>query len=95
MTFTRRHLFATAVGGLTASLLAGSLAFAQDQIQAGIVVKIGGIPWFNAMEQGIKQQADADGIEAWMVGPTQADLSLIHISEPTRLSLVSRMPSSA
>lgn len=73
MTFTRRHLFATAVGGLTASLLVGSLAFAQDQVQAGIVVKIGGIPWFNAMEQGIKQQADADGVNAWMVGPTQAD----------------------
>ena len=28
-------------------------------------------------------------------GPLSLDLSLIHISEPTRLSLVSRMPSSA
>ena len=28
-------------------------------------------------------------------GPATVELSLIHISEPTRLSLVSRMPSSA
>lgn len=70
---TRRILLATGFGSLAAGLLAGSLALAQDRAQAGIVVKIGGIPWFNAMEQGIKSQADADGVDAWMVGPTQAD----------------------
>lgn len=41
--------------------------------QVGIVVKIGGIPWFNAMEIGIKKQAQGENTNAWMVGPTQAD----------------------
>ena len=41
--------------------------------QIGVVVKIGGIPWFNAMEVGIKKEAEKSGADAWMVGPTQAD----------------------
>jgi simple sugar transport system substrate-binding protein len=72
MRLTRRHLLATA-GGLAIGLLAGSSAFAQDQPQVGVVVKIGGIPWFNAMEVGIEQEAEKSGVDAWMVGPTQAD----------------------
>ncbi|MBE1043441.1 autoinducer 2 ABC transporter substrate-binding protein, partial [Escherichia coli] len=39
----------------------------------GVVVKIGGIPWFNAMEAGIKSEGAKRGIDAWMVGPTAAD----------------------
>src|SRR5579883_3013472 len=39
----------------------------------GVVVKIGGIPWFNAMEAGIKKAAGETGADAWMIGPTQAD----------------------
>lgn len=39
----------------------------------GVVVKVGGIPWFNVMEQGIKEQAKISGITAWQVGPTTAD----------------------
>lgn len=42
----------------------------------GVVVKIGGIPWFNSMETGIKEQAEALGVEAFMVGPTSADPAL-------------------
>jgi simple sugar transport system substrate-binding protein len=42
----------------------------------GVVVKIGGIPWFNAMEDGIKEQGKALGVDAYMVGPTSADPSL-------------------
>jgi len=42
----------------------------------GVVVKIGGIPWFNAMENGIKEQGKALGVDAYMVGPTSADPSL-------------------
>jgi simple sugar transport system substrate-binding protein len=72
MRLTRRHLLATA-GGLALGLMAGSSAFAQDQPQIGVVVKIGGIPWFNAMEVGIEKQAEEMGVDAWMVGPTQAD----------------------
>lgn len=39
----------------------------------GIVVKIGGIPWFNVMEQGIKEEGNKLGVNAWQVGPTTAD----------------------
>ena len=72
MKVTRRALLATAGAGLAASLLPGGIAFAAET-QVGVVVKIGGIPWFNAMEEGIKQEAAKEGTNAWMVGPTQAD----------------------
>ena len=39
----------------------------------GVVVKIGGIPWFNAMEVGHQAGGGEVGRDAWMVGPTQAD----------------------
>ena len=42
----------------------------------GVVVKIGGIPWFNAMEVGIKQRGDELGMDAFMIGPTSADPAL-------------------
>ncbi|MEM1360756.1 MAG: substrate-binding domain-containing protein [Pseudomonadota bacterium] len=42
----------------------------------GIVVKIGGIPWFNAMEDGIKERASELGVSAEMIGPTSADPAL-------------------
>ncbi len=51
-------------------------AAAQDAPTMGVVVKIGGIPWFNAMEQGILEQAEALGVEAEMIGPTSADPAL-------------------
>lgn len=38
-----------------------------------IVAKIGGIPWFNAMERGIQSAGKEAGCNAWMIGPTQAD----------------------
>ncbi len=67
------------------TLLAGALAvavagfgpaMAQDAPRMGVVVKIGGIPWFNAMEVGIKNKAEELGMDAWMVGPTSADPAL-------------------
>ena len=39
----------------------------------GVVVKVGGIPWFNVMEQGIKEEGKVLGVNAWQVGPTTAD----------------------
>ncbi|MBL1405214.1 MAG: substrate-binding domain-containing protein [Rhizobiales bacterium] len=42
----------------------------------GVVVKIGGIPWFNAMEEGIKARAAEVGMDAEMIGPTSADPAL-------------------
>lgn len=55
--------------GLTAT---GAMA----ETTMGIVVKIGGIPWFNAMEDGIKERAAELGVTAEMIGPTSADPAL-------------------
>ena len=49
---------------------------AADNPTMGIVVKIGGIPWFNAMEDGIKERAAEIGMDAEMIGPTSADPAL-------------------
>ncbi|BCL73600.1 autoinducer 2 ABC transporter substrate-binding protein [Vibrio nigripulchritudo] len=51
-------------------------AVAADKPTMGVVVKIGGIPWFNAMEEGIKEQGKALGMDAFMIGPTSADPAL-------------------
>lgn len=51
-------------------------AFAADKPTEGVVVKIGGIPWFNAMETGIKEKGAALGVDASMIGPTSADPAL-------------------
>ena len=63
------------------SIVAGLAFFCSalvPQVQAAapeiaVVVKIGGIPWFNAMEVGIKKAAPQFDADAWMIGPTQAD----------------------
>ena len=34
-----------------ATILASSATYAADSFKMGVVVKIGGIPWFNAMEE--------------------------------------------
>ncbi|ASD84296.1 substrate-binding domain-containing protein [Burkholderia gladioli] len=63
--------------GMTAFALATGLALASpDKPVIGVVVKVGGIPWFNAMEAGIKKRADQLGVKAFMVGPTSADPAL-------------------
>ena len=59
----------------TLALVAGA-AGAQDEPRMGVVVKIGGIPWFNAMEQGIEARGEELGIDAFMIGPTSADPAL-------------------
>lgn len=66
------------VAAFAASLsLAGAFsAWAQDGAKVGVVVKIGGIPWFNAMDAGIQSQGEKLGLNAFMVGPTSADPAL-------------------
>jgi simple sugar transport system substrate-binding protein len=66
------------IAAVAASLsLAGAFtALAADSGKVGIVVKIGGIPWFNAMDAGIKEQGKKLGVDAFMVGPTSADPAL-------------------
>ncbi|MBV9490717.1 MAG: autoinducer 2 ABC transporter substrate-binding protein [Verrucomicrobia bacterium] len=44
-----------------------------EEPEIAVVVKIGGIPWFTAMEQGIKKAGNEDHVKAYMVGPTTAD----------------------
>jgi simple sugar transport system substrate-binding protein len=73
----RRRQFLAMTGAAAAASLAGSsLALAADKPSMGVVVKIGGIPWFNAMEAGIKEQGEALGMDAFMIGPTSADPAL-------------------
>ncbi len=52
-----RRTFLTAsalgAGGLLMPGVLGSASATPDKPVIGVVVKIGGIPWFNAMEQGI------------------------------------------
>ncbi|HEX6010727.1 MAG TPA: autoinducer 2 ABC transporter substrate-binding protein [Geminicoccaceae bacterium] len=75
----RRIVLAAIVGAAAASVAlgdAGHTLAQDDPPRMGVVVKIGGIPWFNAMEQGIKEQAEKLGVDAWMVGPTSADPAL-------------------
>ena len=74
MNITRRTALSMLGGGVVAGTLGGTLGSAQAaDPQVGIVVKIGGIPWFNAMEVGIKKAAPEFKMDAFMVGPTQAD----------------------
>lgn len=73
MLITRRHALTAVAGTALAGTLGAPFARAQKKPQIATVVKIGGIPWFNAMEVGIKKAAEEQGVDAWMVGPTQAD----------------------
>jgi simple sugar transport system substrate-binding protein len=50
----------------------GKLAFAANPTMV-TVVKIAGIPWFNAVEKGIKKGAKDFNIDATMVGPANVD----------------------
>jgi len=62
--------------GATAMIGAAGMpgfALAQDQKTMVTVVKIDGIPWFNALENGIEKAAQDFGIDASMVGPANVD----------------------
>ncbi|MAM55787.1 MAG: LacI family transcriptional regulator [Salinicola sp.] len=67
------YLAATVVAGVIGS---AGMAQAQDKPTIAVVAKVGGIPWFNAMEQGIEEMGDELGVDAYMVGPTSADPAL-------------------
>ncbi len=41
--------------------------------EIAVVVKITGIPWFNTVETGVKRAATELGVNAYQVGPAQAD----------------------
>lgn len=65
---------------LLASVALASSAFLVSPATAGshskniaTVVKIAGIQWFNRMEEGVKKYAEETGMNAFQVGPAQAD----------------------
>lgn len=68
----------TLLKSLSVGVLLGcaTIGMAADKTTIGVVVKIGGIPWFNAMEQGMKESAEKIGVDAFMVAPTSADPAL-------------------
>ena len=63
------------IAGIALAMGVASSASA-DNPTMGVVVKIGGIPWFNAMETGIKKRAAEIGMDAEMIGPVSADPAL-------------------
>jgi simple sugar transport system substrate-binding protein len=56
---------------LASLVISGGAGGAEPEI--AVVVKIGGIPWFTAMEKGIKEAGKEQNVKAYMVGPTTAD----------------------
>lgn len=66
----RLFLATTALAGLAPSLVRPALAAGEE---VAIVVKIGGIPWFNALEQGVLKAGKEHNLNAYMIGPTDAD----------------------
>jgi len=64
---------------ILASVLVASAALSMvlpskaQETSIATVVKISGIQWFNRMEEGVKKFAKDTGINAFQVGPAQAD----------------------
>lgn len=52
---------------------ASSEPVAKSDYEIAVVVKITGIQFFNVMEEGVKKAAEELGVNAYVVGPTQAD----------------------
>ncbi len=68
----RRELLSL-MGVTAAGLGLPRLAAAQAQKEMVMVVKIAGIPWFNALEKGVKKGGKDFEIDASMVGPANVD----------------------
>lgn len=66
----------TILAGTTLAVALTAAAYAQDKPTVGVVVKIGGVPWFNAMQAGIAEKSAELGVDGFMVGPTSTDPSL-------------------
>lgn len=68
-------IFVTLILTIVASgVWAGGRAEARDEgYEIATVVKITGIPWFNRMEEGVKRANQELGVNAYQVGPADAD----------------------
>jgi simple sugar transport system substrate-binding protein len=81
----RSWLFVVALAVVAALLVTSCGAAAPEQAaepaaeeggepyEIAVVVKITGIPWFNRMEEGVNQAAEELGVNAYQVGPADAD----------------------
>ena len=69
----RNTLKLIGTAALVGALGISGFALAQDQKKMVTVVKIAGIPWFNALENGIEKAATDFSIDASMVGPANVD----------------------
>ena len=70
----KRNLRIVVVSLLTVLLLTSAFTVsAAKKLEIPVVVKIIGIPWFNEFEVGVKKAAAKFGVNAYVVGPTQAD----------------------
>jgi simple sugar transport system substrate-binding protein len=78
-----KTLFARAQAGLCVGLGLGVLFWAAgctrspgaDGPEIATVVKVSGIPWFNRMEEGVRQAREL-GIDAYQIGPSSTDEAL-------------------
>lgn len=71
--FNKIGIAAAFAAALSVGAVCGASA---KDVKIGVVVKIGGIPWFNAMENGIKARSAELGDDGFMIGPTSADPAL-------------------
>jgi simple sugar transport system substrate-binding protein len=68
-----KRLWAAAALVLAALAVPGAPRAAGKKFEIVTVVKITGIPWFNRLEEGVKQAATDLGVNAYQVGPADAD----------------------
>ena len=71
-----RRAFCAGAGALMLTAASPRAQASSAKPVIGVVVKIGGIPWFNAMQAGIKRKSAELGVDGFMVGPTSADPAL-------------------
>jgi simple sugar transport system substrate-binding protein len=62
-----------AAAALTLLYSGWSTTVRAEEREIAVVVKIGGIPWFTAMEKGIQEAGKDQNVKAYMIGPTTAD----------------------
>ena len=56
-----------------AMFVGGGHRAAAKSYEIAVVVKIAGIPWFNRLETGVLKAAKELGVNAYVVGPAEAD----------------------
>lgn len=95
---TRRALLATSLGATASTALAGPLLAAETP-DIAVVVKLIGIPWFNRYGQGVRRAAADLKVNAYQVGPTQADpaqqVKIIEDLMAKRVSAIAVVPDDA